>query len=135
MGNFFEWDAARFSLHVDDMDADHQAIIHGMNRLYELHSIGASRAHLVNAMAELMRVTIQHFADEEAYMRKIGFPDVVKHGLVHRNLLERMESFNAQFKGSGVLTEDFFAFLKMWLKAHICGIDMKYAAHAHAKAA
>ena len=37
-----------------------------------------------------------------------------------------------RFEASGVLSNDFFAFLKVWLKAHICGIDMKYGQHRKA---
>jgi hemerythrin len=33
-------------------------------------------------------------------------------------------------KKTGTLSEPFFVFLKMWLKAHICGIDIKYARQA-----
>jgi hemerythrin-like metal-binding protein len=134
MDKFFEWDPARLNLNIQDMDADHQAIVNCMNRLHELHGIGAGRAQLNMALDELIRVTVEHFADEEDYMKRIGFPDALKHGLIHKTLLERMEAFRMQFKATGVLTEEFFQFLKMWLKSHICGIDVKYAAHAKAAA-
>jgi hemerythrin len=29
-------------------------------------------------------------------------------------------------------TDEFFLFLKLWLKSHICGIDTQYAKQAHA---
>jgi hemerythrin-like metal-binding protein len=132
MANFFEWDAGQYGLKIAKMDADHEAIIGCMNRLHELHEIKANRTVLGAAFDDLLRVTIRHFADEEVYMQKIAFPDAKKHALIHKQLLERINQFHAEFKARGHLTEEFFYFLKMWLKAHICGIDAKYATHSHA---
>ena len=51
---------------------------------------------------------------------------------VHQHLLDRLEAFWLEFQLKGHLTDEFFLFLKMWLKSHICGIDTQYAKQAHA---
>jgi hemerythrin len=51
---------------------------------------------------------------------------------VHKHLAERLDTFVADFRATGALSDDFFQFLKMWLKSHICGIDAQYAQHASA---
>ena len=132
MSEFFEWDAARYGLDIPQMDDEHQVIVNCMNRLHELHVSQASRALLGKALVDLQRATSRHFADEEAFMQRIGFPEFARHKIIHTSLLERLAQFQQQFDAKGALTEDFFAFLKMWLKAHICGIDVKYAAHSRA---
>jgi hemerythrin-like metal-binding protein len=132
MAAFFEWDPEKFSLQIPQMDEEHMLIVNCMNRLHELNENHANRAALGAALEELVRITARHFADEEMYMKKIGFPDAARHGLIHTQLLERIHQFHQGFKTSGALTEDFFYFLKMWLKSHICGIDTKYAAHSQA---
>jgi len=48
---------------------------------------------------------------------------------MHVHLLERLAQFETEMRMSGEATEDLFSFLKMWLKAHICGIDTQYARH------
>ena len=126
MSNFFEWDPARYSVKVPQMDTEHQAIISSMNKLHELYKAQVSGPKLVQAVNELGSITVRHFADEEAYMQKIGFPDLAKHKIIHKTLLENFTRHKEQADATGKVTEEFFNFLKMWLKAHICGIDIKY---------
>ena len=132
MSSYFEWDPAKFSIQVPAMDDDHREIIACMNRLHELHDAKASAAALGKALGELVRVTREHFADEEAYMEGLEFPERRTHGIIHKQLLERLTQFKSAFDSSGKLTDDLFVFLRMWLKSHICGIDTKYAAFSRA---
>jgi hemerythrin-like metal-binding protein len=132
MSNFFEWDAGRFGLGIDNIDDEHQQIIAAMNELHRAYEAKAPRARLAEAIERLKRITVTHFRNEEAYMEKIGYAEVRKHRLMHQHLLERLETFVTGFLASGTLTEEFFQFLKMWLKSHICGIDTQYAKQAHA---
>jgi hemerythrin-like metal-binding protein len=128
MASFFEWDA-KYNLGVQAMDDEHVQIVACMNRLHALHESNAGRAALTSALTDLLRVTRKHFADEEAYMEKMGFPDLRKHKHIHVQLLGRLDTFESEFRSTGVAPADLFPFLKMWLKAHICGIDTKYATY------
>jgi len=127
MSNFFEWDPGKFALGVQEMDREHQTLIGYMNALHALYAAGAPRPAVAKALDDLAKYTIQHFADEEAYMQRTNFPDLQKHRGVHKTLLERVTGYIKEFQSTGQLTDGFFAFLKMWLRAHICGVDSKYA--------
>jgi hemerythrin-like metal-binding protein len=129
MGSFFQWDPAVYGLQVPRMDEEHQGIIASMNRLHELRESGAPRPELQREVDQLVRLTVRHFSDEEAYMESIRYPELAKHKLIHKGLLEKVSGHKDQFEASGKLTDDFFVFLRMWLKSHICGIDTQYAAH------
>ena len=129
MGKFFDWET-KYNLDIPHMDSGHQQIVDCMNLLHDLHEANAGHTKVDRAMLDLVRVTTRHFAEEEALMEKIGFEDRRKHGLIHKSLLQRLQTFHDEFERDRKLTEDFFVFLKMWLKSHICGIDVKYAAHA-----
>jgi hemerythrin-like metal-binding protein len=131
MAEIFTWDAAKYSVKVPDMDREHQQIILLMNKLYTLYKSGASSAEQGAALTALAEYTVKHFHDEEAYMAKINFPGLTVHKGVHKNLLDRVGQFAATFKATGKVGDDLFVFLKMWLAAHICGIDMKYGVHPH----
>ena len=131
MSELFTWDAAKFSVKVPEMDREHQQIILLMNRLHDLYKSGAPASEQGKALTALAEYTVKHFSDEEAYMARINFPGLNVHKGVHKNLLERVGQFAAGFKASGKLGDDLFVFLKMWLSAHICGIDMKYGVHPH----
>jgi hemerythrin len=127
MSDFFEWDAGKYGLNIPQIDEDHQEIIQAMNDLHRLHESKAGRAPLAKALDRLRAVTVAHFKDEEAYMGKIGYADLRKHRHVHQHLLDRLEGFAVEFQSKGELTQELFLFLKMWLKSHICGIDVQYA--------
>jgi len=126
MGNFFEWDQAKFTVRVSEMDREHQTLIGLMNKLHVLYSDKAPKADVGRALDELAKYTIKHFADEEAYMAKIHFDGLDMHKRIHKELLTKVTNHIGAFQASGSLNDDFFAFLKMWLKSHICGIDIKY---------
>lgn len=130
MNGFFEWNAAKFGLGVSDMDREHQELIDLMNKLHALYAAQAPATEQGKALTALLNFTVKHFTDEEAYMEKIKFPGLRVHQGVHKQLLERMNGFANNFKAQGKLGDDLFIFLRMWLSAHICGIDMKYSMHA-----
>ena len=101
MGNFFEWDQAKYSVEVPRMDGEHQAIIASMNKLFSLSESGAATAQLGKAFAELVQLTVKHFADEEAYMESIHFADLGKHKLIHKTLLASVMSHKKKFDDAG----------------------------------
>ncbi len=124
--SFFQWDA-RFDIGVNEMNGEHKEIMNLMNRLYELNEKRAPKTDLATAISNLATYTLKHFSDEEAFMASIKYPDLEKHKTIHQNLLTNLKLHQEKFeKGSGVVEADFFAFLKLWLSAHIQGIDMKY---------
>jgi len=127
MSEYFQWDASKYTLKVPAMDQEHQVLIGHMNTVHSLQAAKASRAEIAAALEKLITYTQKHFVDEEAYMSQIGFPELRVHAGVHKQLLARIGEFGAEFARTGVLSESFFAFLKMWLSAHICGVDVKYA--------
>ena len=84
MSEYFQWDAARLSLDVPDMDRDHQVLIACMNKLHHLHEASASTNEIRAAIEKLVAVTRKHFADEEVYMDRIAYAGAKVHKGVHR---------------------------------------------------
>jgi hemerythrin len=126
MSTYFEWSQAAYGVNVQEMDTEHQVPIGHMNRLHELYLAHAPRAQLSAALKQLVKYTIKHFAGEEAYMAKVGFAGLKSHAAIHKDLLQKVTQRVEAFSKTGQLNEEFFSFLKMWLKAHISGIDAKY---------
>ncbi|MBX5459494.1 MAG: hemerythrin family protein [Steroidobacteraceae bacterium] len=130
MSEFFRWDPAKLSLQIPEMDDEHKVLIGMMNDLHTLNESSRPVAEQLSALDRLVRYTAKHFADEEVYMERIGFPGLRIHKGVHKQLLDRLGEFLSAARSSQKLPEDLFVFFKMWLSAHICGIDTKYAQHA-----
>lgn len=127
----FLWDPRKLSLQIDEMDHEHRHLIGLMNRLQQLHEAGVPAVQQGKAFAALAEYTQRHFAHEEAYMARIGYPGLATHQGVHRSLMGRLNAHAVEFKRSGAFSPDLFVFLHMWLRSHICGVDMQYAHHAH----
>ena len=126
---FMEWEA-RYQLGVARMDAEHKGLIEAMNEVYSLDADGAAKATVDAALGRLATLTQKHFADEEAHMESIGFPDLGTHRIIHKNLLDKFTKLYGEFQaGDGKVGRAFFDFLKFWLQSHIMGIDRKYADH------
>lgn len=70
MSDYFQWDAAKLSLDVADMDREHQVLIGHMNTLNRRYESNAPAADQGKAFATLADYTVKHFADEERYMEK-----------------------------------------------------------------
>lgn len=117
----------QFRIGVESMDAQHQRLIEIMNRLHDLYEADASRDEQSKVLGELAEFTVKHFQDEEAHMEAIGYDRLDSHQTIHKQLLSEFASHQQAFEKTGELTPRFFNFLKLWLTAHIQGIDSKYA--------
>lgn len=131
MAEFFPWDPTKYALSIPDMDNQHRVLIQIMNRLASQDSAGAPKADLSRLLAQLVTATVQHFADEELYMASKAYPKLEIHKKIHADLVAQLrghvDAFNA---GSSLrLNRELLDFLKLWLAAHIRGIDMQYAEH------
>lgn len=127
--DYFAWDPATYGLNIGSMDDEHQILIAKMNALWVLHNSDAPFSKVDRSFKDLITYTKQHFADEEAYMERIGYPRLRIHRGIHVQLLDRLAELERECRARQMLTGDLFVFLKMWLKAHICGIDSQYAQH------
>ena len=121
---------------VESMNKEHREILDAMNEIFDAHEAGKEGDAINRLVSRLGEICTRHFADEEAFMEEVGYPDLRSHKLIHKQLLEDFSSHAATIEAAGgKANEDFFGFLKRWLVAHIKGIDAKYAAHANSTAA
>jgi len=123
--SFIDW-APAYDIGVNAMNDEHKGIMDRMNKLYELHTKGASTIEIAPVLEDFGAFTTKHFQDEEKYMESIQFPELSVHKQIHLNLLNTFKDHSTKFKDEGKLSDAFFVFLKTWLVAHIQGIDMKY---------
>jgi hemerythrin-like metal-binding protein len=127
--NIFEWDSQKYTTYVGAMDKEHEVLVQIMNQLYTLNEKGAPKSELLKVIEQLGRKTKEHFASEEKYLATVPkYTGLTVHKKIHQNLLENYGRLQDEFRQSQntKLTIEFFNFLKVWLTAHICGIDRKY---------
>lgn len=133
--SFFTWDANKYSVKVKAMDDEHIELIRIMNSLYDLVDKKASKADLSKVLKQLGDYTVKHFKDEEAFFEKLpDYPQAEVHKQIHKDLLAKFTDHAKKFETTGELKADFFNFLKVWLTAHMTGIDLKYGEVSQKKA-
>ncbi len=125
-----EWNSD-LDVGVEAMNDEHKQILDLMNRIHDAATAGQTGAPVIRLVDDLARVTIDHFRDEEVYMEKVGYEGLKTHKLIHKDLLDKYTGFATDIRAAnGILPDRFLTFLKLWLTAHIKGIDMKYGPKA-----
>lgn len=126
------WDQS-LDIGVEPMNREHRDILDAMNAVYDGAEAKQFGPGMNAKIARLGEITTRHFADEEAFMAKVGFPELSTHKMIHQKLLKDFgEHAQSIAAAGGVPTRDFFTFLRLWLSAHIKGIDLKYGKFAQA---
>lgn len=119
---------AEFLLGIDEIDAEHRTLVDLLNETHALISEGQREAARTRFVETLSAYVNEHFANEEAFMERIGFPGIEDHRKIHEN-------FKASFNDLKPLIEtyDDEAFRKAlgdafsWIVMHIGKTDRRYA--------
>ncbi len=125
-----DWDSS-LDVGVERMNREHQDILALMNEIYDVQQAGRQDLDVIRLVDRLGQVTIEHFRDEEAFMETSDYAGLESHKLIHQDLLRKFTGFAEEIRaGNGQVPDKFLTFLKLWLSAHIKGIDMKYGPKA-----
>jgi len=124
--NSFVW-KDRYSLGVEKMDDEHKILIEKINNLVLGINKGSQKSTIKRLFVDLAEYTKSHFADEEAYMASISYPDLRQHQEIHKRLLNQVTEFEGQIERSDFEPTTLISFLNDWLIKHILAVDMRYA--------
>jgi hemerythrin-like metal-binding protein len=128
---FFDW-TDRLSVGVKACDDDHKKLIDMLNRLHVGMESGQAKDVVGKVLDDLISYTKFHFAREEAFFTRTGYPSV-EHREEHRLLVEQVDDLQSRFKsGEASISIETLEFLKDWLAFHIHGTDKKYSDHLNA---
>ncbi|MGQ1947027.1 bacteriohemerythrin [Geofilum sp. OHC36d9] len=123
---YIEW-TQDLSVGNDQIDKEHQRWIEILNDFYVGLKEGKSSEKLQELILAMLDYTKYHFANEESYMKQIHYPKLAQHQKLHREYVEKIESFHEKIKaGRLLLTIEVTNFLKTWLINHIKGVDHGY---------
>ncbi|MDA3936252.1 MAG: bacteriohemerythrin [Actinomycetota bacterium] len=127
-----EWDPALATGH-QEIDAQHASLFALANALDDAISAGVSDANAVaDAIYGLTDYVVEHFADEEALMRQVGFPGASAHHSLHQHLTaETMRLATRYFNGEDLVASQITPFVVDWLRTHIQTEDMGLVGYIH----
>ena len=116
------------SLGVDEIDDQHMHLVDMANNLLLVIKLKKPQKEIRKLITELREYTVIHFADEEAYMEKISFPELEEHRREHKKLTEQVKDYQKTLYHQGEIDpHKVLEFLKTWLINHILTMDMEIA--------
>ena len=122
-----EWEET-FSVNNEEIDGQHKKWIAIINALHESMMKGdIALATTLNAMEGMKDYVKYHFEYEEEYMKKINYPDLAEHQVLHAKFYGVINQYyNDTRSGKLVLNSEVMSILVNWLKDHILHADKKY---------
>ena len=119
---------AEFKLGIDEVDSEHVKLVEMLNAVHALVRQGKKDEARTYFSKTLAYYVIEHFANEEAFMARIGYPDLEDHKKIHENfkksfseLQPKIESYDDRAFRTAI-TDTF-----TWIISHIGKTDKKYA--------
>lgn len=120
------WNAS-FETGIEAIDDEHRSIVENFEKLYQLMSTGQGHDFYGELLAFLTGYIDTHFANEEAFQLKIGYPHLEDHIKRHQYFREKITAFikaqSAPISNSDLIKLNLF--IKDWLLQHILNEDMK----------
>ena len=94
----------------------------------------ADKVARVNETLEFMKgYVVEHFRDEEAYQKKIGYPGYEAHRQKHADMIAYVLEVANEYERNGCseqLIQQFAGKLLAWLINHVAAEDQRIAAYA-----
>ena len=114
------------SVGIDMIDEQHKVWFEKAEKLFEEGKKGKAKEYIGELLDFLEDYTKKHFADEEAYMKKISYPQYDLQKEAHTNFMTKLEKIKEDFNSSGGNISVIIAANKMiidWLTNHISKMD------------
>ena len=117
------------------VDEQHMQLFTISNDLLSAISQGEGEALLKEIFDRLKAYTEYHFKAEEAYMKKIGYPEFTPHAAEHALLLVRVNTLWRLLQdGEAISPKGVSLFLGDWIVGHIMKEDAQIGEYARSKA-
>lgn len=130
---FIPWDSS-MSVSVEELDEQHRALVDVLNHLHDVLMDGSFPQVLAareEALAGLERYVSTHFAAEERYQERIGYPELHAHRRLHEDFSRQVSGYRAAAAdGTMILNSDLVKTMIRWVHDHLEEEDRKYARFA-----
>jgi hemerythrin-like metal-binding protein len=119
------------SLGNEAIDKEHQQLFELLDRYYNGLINNGPRMELLELIKNMLDYAQTHFANEEALMYHLNYPDIQHHIALHRTFgAKAIELYDKVNQGRLVLTLEVTNFIKDWLIEHIKAEDFKLIIYA-----
>ncbi len=110
------------------LDAQHRAMTDLINDLHQAVDGGADPEVTGKLFSELVAVTVQHFATEEALFPEVHYPEADHHRAWHHKLRKELAVLASEVaSGWRKVDTDLIDWLKGWFVNHVVVADRPFA--------
>jgi hemerythrin len=116
------------SVGVENIDEQHKIWFEKANALFEAGMQHKAKDYMNTMLGFLDEYTKQHFRDEEAYMKKINYPELDAQKKAHASFINDLAKLKSEYDESGGNIMVILNANKMvinWLTNHIKSMDKK----------
>ena len=118
----FEW-REEYSIGVDVIDKEHQRLFQIINKLFSFREEDKDNQWVCQEGIKYFKGhAVKHFADEEDYMKSIGYPELERHRSIHRSFRENtLPALEEEMERTGYSADALNHFLGVcagWLIGH-----------------
>lgn len=122
-----QW-AERYRTGIPFVDAQHQELFRVVARLQEALARNLGDQVLRSQLDELLALLKVHFRDEEEFLRRYNYPEILEHMSEHTSLFSELEQIKLRYEQAAApLASMIGTFLGGWLRHHISEGDFLYA--------
>lgn len=117
------------SVGENHIDSQHEKLLSQLNKIIYVISFGSTYKEVTEALSFFDEYVKEHFAYEENYMERHGYPKLHEHKRRHKDFVSNYLSFKKKLK-SGVepreLIVEIKTYLGQWWIKHISKEDQMY---------
>lgn len=125
---FIQWDEAKMSVNVEEIDKQHRALFGLIDNLAAAVKSGRSTRIFDNLMTDLLRYAELHFAAEEDYFEQNNYPAAVEHKKKHKDFIGRIQKIIRDLHSDKPDSiKNVPDLLRNWLADHIMTADKQYS--------
>lgn len=128
-----EW-VQRYGVGHPSLDSYHHIFYQAVEQMDEAAAAGSMGA-AVERMAFLLMYCAMHFAEEEAVLDSVGYPELAQHQAIHERFRRRMSILHEELEKHRTpeLAMQTVVEMRQWWLNHIQTEDRKFASYLHAE--
>lgn len=118
---------SRYNTGIQVIDDQHQGLFQTVDQLRRMVQEGGDRGGIEALLETLVADSERHFATEEAYMARVGYPDLTQHLAEHASMLSSLHELLVKFQESDqAMALMVPTFMEGWLRHHISDGDFGF---------
>jgi hemerythrin len=111
---------------VSGIDEQHRQLFDHINRFYSAFANEVQRPDVGALLDAMLAYTQYHFGNEEALMRRHGYPDMLEHLAQHEVFVKKTWEFSDRLRsGRPLIATQVTNYLRDWITSHILAVDTK----------